>query len=374
MICNNCGTQSDGSTKFCVQCGSTLTPLNQPHQQPQYSDYPPQQPTPPSPYASPQQPASYGQQASPYGSPQQVSPTPYSSPQSSYTPNPYSSSPSSNIDQGPGSYAERLHSFGRSGAFLLGVILFTVGSLFSLFINFSVFSIITLLLLSLPIIGGFLIFAASNAPRLPEKILPALTLYKVSTVIELVFFCIAMGVVIIAMIILGAAGAFLDATLGAIVIVIALVIIGIFILYLIMYYVSILRVINGIRGGLISNKFAPLRGVTPLMVIIIIVAAFSLIGSFIAIGASGFYNEIIHEIAWEIGREFGREFRDMFLSFVPAPNVGRLVGAMLLNMTTYTGMIICLSVVSKFNNTMKFGGGSYPSARPPMQQAPRNQW
>ena len=352
MICNNCGTSSDGSTTHCVRCGF-VTPQDQQHyqqpQQSQHGSYPP----PPSPYGQQQQPAPYG------------------SPQPGYAPNHYGST---NIDQGPGSYAERLHSFGRSGAFLLGVILFTIGSLFSLFMNFTVLSIISLLLLSLPIIGGFLIFAASSSPRLPEKILPALTLYKVSTIIELVFFCIIMGVVIIAMIILSAAGAFFDATLGAIVIISALIIIGIFVLYLILYYVSILRIINGVKGGLLSNKFAPLRGITPLMVVIIIAAVFSLIGSFIAIGASGFYSDIINDIARELGAEFGREFRDMFLDFMPIQSVGVLVTSMLLNMATYAGIIICLSVVSRFNNTIKFGGGSYPGARPPMQQAPRNQW
>ena len=352
MICSNCGAHSDGSTRYCVQCGSTVTPQNQEQQNQQYQNQ-----------QQPQQQQPQYQQSGGYPPPP---PMPYGSPQPPY------------INQGAGSYAERLHSYGRSGAFLVGVILFTVGSVFSLFINFTVFNIISLLLLSLPVIAGFLIYAASTSPRLPEKILPAMTLYKVSTIIELVLYCIVMAVVIIALIILSAAGGFYDAALGAVIVVIALLVIGIFVLFLVLYYVSILRIVNGIKNGIMSNMFAPLRGVTPLMVIVVIMAAFSLIGSIIMIGASGFYGEFINEIYRELRWEFGPDAASVFMDFIPTIGTGALTASMFFNIATYVGMIMCISVVSKFNNTLRYGsGGGYHGASPPpphQQQPPRSQW
>jgi len=332
----------------------------------------PPPPPPPSPYGSP--PSHYGAQQAP-------PPAPYGSVSNQYGGhNPYNA-PAVVVEQGPGSYAERLHSFGRSGTFLIGVILFAAGSVFSLFINFSLFNIIDLILLALPIIAGFLIFAASNSPRLPEKTLPALTLYKVSTIIGLVLFCIAMGALIIGMFFLSGALAIasdfvgLDMNIGAIFILITLVVIAFFVAYLILYYVSALRIINGIRVGLMTNTFSPLRGVMPLMVIVIIAAAFSIISYMITIGMSSLINEIFDEIIREIRwGGLGNDFAVLVESFLPRMDVGMLVIQMLLSAAASVGIIMCLAVVSKFSNSMAFGGGSYHSPKPPVQQSPYSQW
>ena len=344
MICNKCGTSSDGSTRYCVKCGATTAPQDQP----QHSNYTPPQP-PPS-----HQPA-----LSPYGSPQ-----------------PGNHFPVNNINNGQGSYAERLHSFGRSSAFLIGVILFSAGGILSILLSFSGFNaflaiyyVYLLIMLSLPIIGGFLIYAASVAPRLPDKILPALTMYKVATIISMVLYCIGMGILIIVLLIAAIVGFVLEAMAGAIMLIVVFIVIVFFVLYLVLYYVSILRIINGVRGGLITNKFAPLRGVVPLMVVVIITAVFSFIGSIISIGVSGFFYELMDHAFYLFDLA---DYLTDFSIYIPTPNVGVMVITMLLNMASYIGVIICLSVVSKFSNSMKFGG-SYPDARPPVQQGPR-QW
>ena len=98
----------------------------------------------------------------------------------------------------PGSFVEKLHSYGKSNMFLVGIILFSVAELFSIFRNFSGFSIFSLIMLALPVTGFWFIFAASKVPKMPEKTMTALTLFKVSIIIDLVLKCLAAFVMLIA--------------------------------------------------------------------------------------------------------------------------------------------------------------------------------
>ena len=73
MICNNCGTQNDDSSKFCIGCGSDLTA--QAPQNPYETAQAPQAPQ--NPYETAQTPPTYQAPVDPYQPPMQ---TPYQQP------------------------------------------------------------------------------------------------------------------------------------------------------------------------------------------------------------------------------------------------------------------------------------------------------
>ena len=354
MFCNNCGASTENSARFCNNCGEILAAA-QPQEpgQPQ-QPYQPQQPPPP-PYGVP---PTVPPPAHHYGGPVPGTPYPYPAPAGVH------------VNIGPGSYAERLHSFGRSGAFLLGVILFAAGSLFNIFMSFSAFSLLSIGLLALPAIGLIMICSASSQPRLPEKSLTGLTLLKVTAIIQLVFMCLGAAGVAIGFIAVGILGAMLEPAVIIVVLFMGLLALGIFALYIYFYYVSVLRIISGIRNGLVNNVFMPLRGVQPLMIIVIIAAAFGVIGSMVMIGASGGLNRFINEISWTLGLSWSQ--RQMLQSFLGVRGGGAQFFRFLFTTAAHVGTVLCVAVLHSFNNSLKTAGYVDSSAAPhPPHQPPQ---
>jgi len=282
-------------------------------------------------------------------------------------PNQYAA-PGMAVNQGPGSYAERLHSFGKSPMFLLGAVLFIVGGGLGALINFTVFSIFNLALVALPIIGLLLVYIASKTPQLPEKSLTGLTLFKVSTIIEMVIFCLVIALVLIGVIIgviLGFAVG--DTVIAVFIFIVAAVTVGILALFLFLYYVSILRIIGGIKTGLTTNVFTPLKGVMPLLVMLIIMAVFSFIGTLTLIGWAGagsldiLMDDIFYfaDVPWEV--------RSMFDGIGLFANMGTLVLSSVLGVMRTIGAIICVIVVYQFNRSIVYGGGYGAPPLPPQQ-------
>ncbi|MCL1820517.1 MAG: zinc ribbon domain-containing protein, partial [Oscillospiraceae bacterium] len=186
MFCEKCGNELSSGTVFCSKCGNKVgaadSQQSPPQPQPVYQQPVYQQPPPPT----------YQQQPA-YQPPVKVAVPHYA----------------------PGGYAERLHSFGGSVLFMVGIILFTAGKLFTTFASFSVWSFFSLMILALPVTGFWLIFAASKMPRLPEKTLTSLTLFKVSIIIDLVVSCI-IGLLFVIVSIVLFAGASLDGAFVAV--------------------------------------------------------------------------------------------------------------------------------------------------------------
>lgn len=184
---------------------------------------------------------------------------------------------------GPGSFIQHLHTQGKSGLFLTGIILFSIGTVLSLFVSFSFLSVLPLLLAALPITGLWLIYAASKKPILPEKTLTSLTLFKIDTIFTLVVISLAFAVVIISLIVsLIFSAAYFDVALGAIwfalvVVLIALVIIIPF------YFVAILRIIASIRANIVGNTTNPLRGVLPFSILAITSSILGILGSLVGL-------------------------------------------------------------------------------------------
>jgi hypothetical protein len=245
-----------------------------------------------------------------------------------------------------GSYAQNLHSFGGSVPFLVGVILFTAGTLFAAMSNFSVFTIFSLLLPALPIIGLWLIFAASKKPITPEKTFPALTLVKVYTIIGMVLFCIGLaGVAILGAVVLVGAGWLGGGAVAAAVIGV-LIAIGIMVAYLIFYYIALLKILNGIRDGLTTNVFTPLRGVIPFSVLAWISIGIVALNAIVTLAAAGFLQGFYNDLLWEVPREF----RGVVEGLLPSP--GGLQLASFFSLVGAAGQGVLLVMLSRFNQSL----------------------
>ena len=181
MYCGKCGSIV-GAGKFCTKCGSPVSDGNQPqapeqnmqehapaiqeqqYQQPQYGAHQPQYQQP---YQAPYQPPTPGDYFQQY-SLERAGKQPVF-----------------------GGFVELLQSFAGSNTFLVGIILFSVGSLLAVVMSFSVFSIITIAFLLLPIIGFWFMYASSKTPGIADRAITAVTLFKVSVIIDLVILSVA---------------------------------------------------------------------------------------------------------------------------------------------------------------------------------------
>jgi len=202
---------------------------------------------------------------------------------------------------GSGGFIQHLHEQGKSGLFLAAIILFTAGNVFAQFMVFSAFSILSLLFVALPIVGFWLIFAASKNPTLPEKSLTALTLFKVYTIISLVFIALAALIVIAATVISIIFANEFFGDLSLFLMVIAPLFIAVIIIYIAIFYcVCILRILKSIRENIVNNTMNPLRGVTPFSIITILMVSFGILASFISLAIMGIMTPLINDLLDEI--------------------------------------------------------------------------
>ena len=246
--------------------------------------------------------------------------------------------------------------------FLIGIILFTAGSLAAQLITFTAISIIPTVLLALPVIGFWLIFAASKRPKTPEKTLPALTLFKVSIIIGLVAICIVMFVFLIVAIALFIGAGFssgltsvftsnsnYDASR-------ILTGIGIFFLILIVcmivcfsfYYKSLLGCINGIRRGIIYNYSAPLKGVKVFSVFTYISIGFSTISTLITAFTSNIVFDSLYNNLWN---EMPQEVFDIAGQYLPVS--ANITISSVLSIAANVGIILCIIVLNRFSNSLQ---------------------
>ncbi|MCL2573586.1 MAG: hypothetical protein FWE34_03415 [Defluviitaleaceae bacterium] len=280
----------------------------------------------------------------PYGAPGGM--PPHGSPYQPYAPTPPTA----------GSFIEHLHNQGKSGLFLVGSILFTAGTLLSIFVAFSIFDIFGLLLAALPITALWLIFAASKAPRLPEKTLTALTLFKVHTIIMLVLFSLVALLALIVFII-----AFIGVSqMGGIgfgpLFLVFLLTMGIFVCVIVFYYAAILKIINSIRDNINFNTFNPLRGVLPFTIIAMLITGLGLLLSLIGlatIGAMGFaFDMMINEIMWEL-RWIAPELAQFGILDMLSNLMRDLTLTFLFSIVTYTGTILLVVSLNKLASGAK---------------------
>jgi len=314
MFCSKCGTNLVGGD-FCQNCGAKADTTVQ---SPNY-----QQPAP--------QPAT--QNTNIYGNNIQYAPPPKQ---------PYATL---------GSFAERLHNYGGSTLFLVGIILLTAGILVSNVMAFTPFTGFFLLLAALPLTALWLIYASSKSRKSAGTTLTALTLTKVYTIIGLVLFSIAALFILIGGSIFTIWASTEDGAIAAIFGIMFLVILVFMILYIVFYYSALLRLLSGIRNGIIQNVFTPIRGVTAFSVISFITVGFGILFTIGMIAMSGFMTEWMMDAMWYMEPWMQDIYGPMIQAFAP----GTMIISMLFTLMTYIGTIICIVVLNKFNGSLKRG-------------------
>jgi hypothetical protein len=194
---------------------------------------------------------------------------------------------------GSGFFIQHLHTQGKSGLFLAGIILLTAGTGLTLFASFSFFSILPLLLAALPIVGFWLIFAASRKPILPEKTLPALTLFKIHTIFYLAVISLA-ALVSVGSLVLALVGmSYYGGGPFAAVLFALFLVTAFFVIAIVFYYVAILKIISSTRANIVHNTMNPLRGVMPFSIIAVLMAGFGILTSLVALAFIGVAGHII---------------------------------------------------------------------------------
>ncbi|MCL2002577.1 MAG: zinc ribbon domain-containing protein [Oscillospiraceae bacterium] len=322
MFCTNCGNDVSGAS-FCGKCGASAgAAAAAPPPPPPQPAPPPYQPPPPPPYQPP---------------PSQPYPPPYAAggvPQYVKPVVPH---------YAPGSFVERLHTQTGSILFLVGIILFSAGNLFSLFMSFSIASIFSLMLLALPITGFWLMFASAKAPRLPEKTLPALTLFKVSVTIDLVVACLAGLLLLIVSIVFFAAGDTVSSFSGGAGFVyglgfLVLLIAGGVVTFGVIYFKAASGIVQGIRNGITYNAFHPLPGIKTFTILTYIGVGFAVLGAIITAAAVGFVSNMFSALPG-----FFNIFEDILTDNALSA---------LFTLMTSGGIVVCLVALTQFNNSL----------------------
>lgn len=226
--------------------------------------------------------------------------------------------------------------------FMVGIILFTAGSLFSVFATFTPMSIFDILILALPITGFWLIFVSSKSPKLPEKVMPSLTLFKVSIIIELVLISLSALILLIASIALFA----LLPMFGFVILLIA----GGLVTYIILYFQAVLGMIGGIRANIISNTFHPLAGIKRFTILTYIGVGFSVLTTLFSLLASAILTGLINQLLWNMPA-FIAEIANDFIRGIFSPNPINALMSLALN----GGIVVCIVAVNAFNATLLRG-------------------
>jgi len=178
--------------------------------------------------------------------------------------------------------------------FLVGCILYTVGSALATLFSFSVagiysfvFVALSTAVVALPVIGVWKIYRASINRQATDGILGALTLFKISAIITIVLISIALllGLVLVVSIrsefdavdhaIASGLGMFFM-TFLVMVMVVGVVM---FILAIPLYFIPLFRILKSIREGIAHNAVDNLRGVGVFTVVSFILLGFAILGS-----------------------------------------------------------------------------------------------
>jgi len=265
----------------------------------------------------------------------------------------------------PEGFTDLLQRYGRSKQYLAGIILFTVGSIISIFGNVSIISAYSALTTLLVTIGFWLLYAASGVPKLSGKAKTAMTFFKIGTIISIV----ALGLIVLALLVLAiimiaapsvlTGSRYVDRATNIVFIVIGITIIttfGLLAVFYLFYYKYVLKIISGIKRGIMDNVVKPLKGVVFLMVITFfglgsaITSAFMMISMMITNRSNTFdmYDQLYNSL-YHIPREY--RLIEPFLRAVSRPSNSILLTAG--TIAVQIGAILCIIVLNRFNGSLK---------------------
>jgi hypothetical protein len=248
-------------------------------------------------------------------------------------------------------FTDRVFGVTNGVLFLVAIIFFTLGGTISVINTFSVFNLIFLgpVITVLSIIGFWMVFSASRDTAL--RLLPALTLFKVAAIMALVIFCIAMGLIMLALLIVSIAALAYEPVAGVIVLLGMLIIVAAFVVMLVFYYIALLRMIKGFRNNIIYNDFSPIRGVVPFTVMTVIGLVIAFLGMVFVFWLDDVSGDWLHYLIVEFGAEFGDYFDDAL--FTTGNNFGGLMVSAIATISTSVGWLLIVIVLNKINGSLK---------------------
>ncbi|MCL2411048.1 MAG: zinc ribbon domain-containing protein [Treponema sp.] len=244
----------------------------------------------------------------------------------------------------PGSYIEKLHSVGSSTLFLVGIILYSVGSIFMTFTALNILTILSMLIIALPITGFWLIFAASKAPKEPEKTFPALTLFKIYIFIIFIASCLIVLSLFIALVTVAdtavniVPGLFLLLLLG-----------GSILAFSIIYFRLSLSLVSNIWNNIIANLFKPFENIKIFSILTYIGLGISFLIAFISVIVSSLTGNMLN---------FAQNMILSFTVFSTTTNYALLFFTLIVG----AGTVICVIALNIFNNNLLQGetASTYP--------------
>ena len=218
----------------------------------------------------------------------------------------------------------------------------------------SVYTIPTTVLI---LIGLWLVYATSKKNP-PGNAKPAMTLFKASTIITLVVVCMGVVLMLIACLLLiimprinfgfgtDEIASFVLTTVGLV----FLAAVALIVIFFVFYFRSLMKVFSGIRRGLTDDAVRPLKGVTFQVVLAYIGIVFLLLG-ILATAAVLLIDRSVMNVAIE---NMPREYQSMLGSFrntLTNPLLYLITIAP--GLVTQVGAIMCLTLLSRFNKSLK---------------------
>jgi len=254
-------------------------------------------------------------------------------------------------------FKERFYKFGSSNLFLTGCILFSAGSVATLLLKFSFFSLLSFALLTLPvIIGVWLIFFESKqlnvlaisfeseSPKISENSVTGLTLVKIATIANMVFFCISLGILFIGMIIVVIIVAIASELMGGgrlalILLAIFAAVIVFWVLWLIYYYVALLNVIKSISDGIKYDHVSKIKGVGSFIVLSFIKIGFSIFSQLSELAVLITFRSAINISIQEVISRLGKSLDEI------SPDIGELISSHIPDLNTFPLMYTLMESV-----------------------------
>jgi hypothetical protein len=221
--------------------------------------------------------------------------------------------------------------------FLIGVILFTAGPVFTFMQDMSGMGVLMLALPALPIIAcWFLYNAAKSSNNFTENVSPGLTLLKVGEIINFVFICIILLILLIGILVGGELLSGFGINASSLVAVGTIFIIGVFVFYIIALR-AVLQVIKSMRNNIMKNTRKPLRGIGTYIVVTCIAAGFNILiiilGSIVA--------SVVSDMMGGMGAIMG------------IPSGDDIILATLFGLAAPVGSILIASVFYQLGNALK---------------------
>jgi len=225
--------------------------------------------------------------------------------------------------------------FTTSLLFILGCLLITIGTVGSIFVEFTWLNLLGLAFAMVHIIGlWLLVFDGFSSDASYSKTLTALSMFRVSAILTMILFCIAfgiMGIGVLFAMLRGIAFLFIIAVAG-----------GIAYVLVRYYFLALLKVLDGIRSRIESNKFVPLEGINSFLVFSYILIGLSILDSIL--GMAGTYTpQHVHVTS-------GIHVDTQFVVYDAVVQGGAFSVGIVFVIINSIGMILCLRTLKRFDN------------------------